>query len=120
MIVGIEDPHRPYDNVAPLDRIRLAGQGLATSGSSRRGFRVAGGAVRPRDRPAHGPARRPRRIGIRCRGRRRDRRRGSDRAGVLSVAEALEVVAGWDGVECLIVDRERQRHESAGWDELRP
>lgn len=39
-VVGIEHPLRPYDNVAPLCRIALRDAGLATSGRSRRGFRV--------------------------------------------------------------------------------
>ena len=40
--VGIENPLRPYDNEAPLVVIELAGSGLATSGGSRRGFRIDG------------------------------------------------------------------------------
>lgn len=41
-VVGIENPHRPYDNEPPLTRVRIARCGLATSGSARRGFRVGG------------------------------------------------------------------------------
>ena len=42
IVIGIEDPHRPYDNVAPLERIRLGAEALATSGSARRWFDVGG------------------------------------------------------------------------------
>lgn len=38
--VGIEDPARRYDNVAPLTVVELANAALATSGTERRGFRV--------------------------------------------------------------------------------
>ena len=38
--VGIENPLRPYDNEPPLTSITLRNAGLATSGGSRRGFRI--------------------------------------------------------------------------------
>ncbi len=41
-VVGIENPLRPYDNEPPVARIGLRNQGLATSGGSRRGFRIDG------------------------------------------------------------------------------
>lgn len=40
--VGIENPHRPYDNEPPLAIVNLANGALATSGNSRRGFQVSG------------------------------------------------------------------------------
>ena len=40
--VGIENPATPYDNAAPLMVVDIANRGLATSGSSRRGFRIRG------------------------------------------------------------------------------
>lgn len=42
IVVGIEDPARPYDNVAPLLAVRLQDGAIATSGSARRGWKVAG------------------------------------------------------------------------------
>ena len=42
LVVGIEDPLRAYDNAEPLAKVAIAGQGLATSGSARRGFRIGG------------------------------------------------------------------------------
>ena len=40
IVVAIEDPRRPYDNAESLTRVPICGQGLATSGSARRGFRI--------------------------------------------------------------------------------
>ncbi|MEZ5343091.1 MAG: FAD:protein FMN transferase [Acidimicrobiales bacterium] len=40
--VGIEDPATKFDNVPPLTYITLDNAALATSGSQRRGFTVAG------------------------------------------------------------------------------
>lgn len=40
--VGIEDPAHPFDNAAPLLVVEVDNHALATSGSSRRGFTVAG------------------------------------------------------------------------------
>lgn len=41
VIVGIEDPVRPYDNVPPTARVRVnSGFALATSGGARRGWRI--------------------------------------------------------------------------------
>lgn len=124
IVVGIEDPHRPYDNVPPLDRLRLAGRapegrGLATSGSSRRGFRVGGvwyghvidpRTARPVDHVASASV---------VAGDAATADVAATVLGVLPVAEALRAVAAWPGVECLIVDRDGTRHESAGWRELR-
>ena len=119
IVVGIEDPHRPYDNEAPLDRIRLSNAGVATSGSSRRGFRVGGTwyghvldprTARPVDHVAAASA-------VATDAATADA--AATVLGVLPVDEALEVVAGWAGVECLIVDRARNRVESSGWAALR-
>ena len=40
--VGVENPLRPYNNEPPLAIATLDGTGMATSGSSRRGFTVGG------------------------------------------------------------------------------
>lgn len=41
-VVTIEDPGRPYDNAAPIDRVALSAGGLATSGNARRGIEIGG------------------------------------------------------------------------------
>lgn len=38
--VRIEDPHRPFDNAEPLDRVRVSAAALATSGTAHRGYRI--------------------------------------------------------------------------------
>lgn len=40
--VGIENPHRPYDNEPPLMRLQVRNAALATSANTRRGFRIEG------------------------------------------------------------------------------
>lgn len=40
LVVGIEDPKRPYDNVAPLATVELSNEALATSGGARRWWTV--------------------------------------------------------------------------------
>lgn len=40
--VGVENPHRPYDNEPPLTVVTVRQGGLATSGSARRGWRIGG------------------------------------------------------------------------------
>jgi len=42
LAVGIENPATPYDNAAPLMVVEISNRGLATSGSSRRGFVIDG------------------------------------------------------------------------------
>ena len=42
IMVGVEDPHRPYDNVEPLTTLELSNGAVATSGGTRRSWRIAG------------------------------------------------------------------------------
>ncbi len=42
ILVGIENPNRPYDNEPPLAVVAVADGGVATSGSARRGVTVGG------------------------------------------------------------------------------
>ena len=60
-VLAIEDPFRPYDNAAPVDRVALGTGGLATSGNARRGIEIGGERfshiIDPRTgRPADGAA----------------------------------------------------------------
>jgi len=43
--VGIEDPAQAFDNAPPRWRVPVSNGALATSGSARRGFTVAGGRL---------------------------------------------------------------------------
>lgn len=40
VVPGIEDPRRPFDNVAPMARVRVANAGLATGSGARRPYRI--------------------------------------------------------------------------------
>ena len=40
--VAVEDPHRPYDNVAPLASIEISNEAVATSGGARRWWTIGG------------------------------------------------------------------------------
>lgn len=42
VVVGIEDPTRPYDNVPPLATVELSNASLATSGGAHRWWTIAG------------------------------------------------------------------------------
>ncbi len=42
LIVGIENPFRPFDNEPPIAAISVSNAAVATSGSARKGFRVGG------------------------------------------------------------------------------
>jgi len=42
LIVGIEDPARPFDNVDPLTRVQVIDGAVATSGGARRGWTIDG------------------------------------------------------------------------------
>lgn len=42
MLVGIEDPARPYDNVAPMATVEISNEALATSGGGRRWWDIDG------------------------------------------------------------------------------
>ena len=102
--------------VPPLARVRVANAGLATSGSARRGFRVAGRwfghvidprTARPVDHVASATVLAP------------DAATAdvvATIAGVQPVDEAIATVDGWDGVEVLLVDHDGRQWPSAGWD----
>ena len=112
--VGIEDPYRPFDNLPPRWRIRIADTALATSGSARRGFRINGQRLGHVLDPASG--------------------RPADHVASVSVlapdaltADALATVFGvWPvarslaeadrmNLACLIVGADREVSASAGW-----
>ena len=115
IVVGIEDPHRPYDNAPPLVAVRLGQGALATSGGARRGWRIDGRwyphvldprTGRPVDRVASASVLAP------------DAATADVVATVLTVAEideGLAFVEGLEGVEALVVARDGTVSRSPGW-----
>lgn len=115
IVVGIEDPRRPYDNAPPLVAVRLGPGALATSGGARRGWRIDGRwyphvldprTGRPVDRVASASVLAP------------DAATADVVATVLTVAEideGLAFVEGLDGVEGLVVARDGTVSRSPGW-----
>lgn len=115
IVVGIEDPHRPFDNAPPLVAIRLSSGALATSGGARRGWRIGGRwyphvldprSGRPVDRVASASVLAP------------DAATADVVATVLTVAEideGLAFVGDLERVECLVVDRDGHVERSPGW-----
>lgn len=116
--VGIENPHRPYDNEPPLVSLVLSNAALATSGLARRGFRVGGRWYGHVLDPRSGwPVEAIASISV----------VGPDAAtadvvataaGVLPPGQAVAFVDELDGVEALIVDADRHHIESDGWSAL--
>jgi thiamine biosynthesis lipoprotein len=115
VVVGIEDPYRPYDNVRPLLRVVVHDGALATSGPARRGVRVAGRwyghtvdprTGRPVDRLVSASVLAP------------DAATADAVATIVGVGtpeEALEFVAGLDGVGCCVIDVDRQMWRDPVW-----
>jgi len=115
LLVGIEDPQRPFDNAPPLLRVRLPGGALATSGGSRRGWRIGerwySHVIDPRsgqpvDQIASASVLAP------------DAATADAVATVLSVsapAEGLAFAGGLEGIGCCIVERDGTVHRNAQW-----
>lgn len=113
--VGVENPHRPYDNEPPLVVIDLADSALATSGVARRGFRVGtkwfGHVLDPR---TGWPVEQIASISVLA-----PNALMADElttvAGVLEPGEAMELLQGSEGIEGLIIDREGDQWPTSGW-----
>ena len=113
--VGIEDPHRPYDNEPPLTSVDLRDAGLATSGGSRRGFRVDGRRYGHVIDPSTGaPA-----DGIASITVVAEDAATADAiatsAGVLTAEDALTTAGALGAAACLVVDRDGVRRADHGW-----
>lgn len=122
--VGIEDPARPFDNAEPLTVVELSDAALATSGPTRRGFRIAdrwyGHVLDPRSgRPVEGV----RSASVVA----ADALTADAVATVVAVLEPAEAIRFVDGlagvgaappvlgVACLVVDGDGRQWRSAGW-----
>lgn len=117
--VAVEDPHRAYDNAAPLARIEVADAAVATSGAARRWFAVAGDRFSRVLDPRSG---RPVGHGASATVVAPDAATADVLATVTSVLSPPAAVSfiealGDEGVTaaCLVVDRDGGQHRSSGW-----
>lgn len=112
--VGIEDPATPYDNAPPRWRVPVANAALATSGSARRGFRVAdqwlGHVLDPRTGSPVGHTTSVSVVAATA----MDADALATVVGVLTTAEALDFAARHQ-VACLLVSGDGTAHTSPEW-----
>lgn len=118
--IGIENPLRPYDNEPPLTTIEISNEAVATSGASRRGFRVGGRWFGHVLDPRTGqPARLSSAVSIVAASA-----MVADviatAAGISATAEALRLVDGATetagvAVAALVIDHDGTRHPSIRW-----
>lgn len=118
--VGIENPQRPYDNEPPLTVIEISNEAVATSGATRRGFRVGARRIGHVLDPRSGqPAERSTSVSVVA-----PSAMVADvvatPAGILAPEAALELVDGAEAtaglaVAALIVDRNGTCHPSRRW-----
>jgi FAD:protein FMN transferase len=118
VVVGIENPARPYDNEPPLAVVHISDGAVATSGSARRGWRIDGKrfghVLDPRTgRPVESVAS----VSVAA-----DDAITADAVatvvGVLGPEAGLAFAAGVDGVGCLVVDSAGQQWSDEVWQRL--
>ncbi len=118
--VGIENPRRPYDNEPPLTVVEIANEAVATSGATRRGFRVGDRRISHVLDPRTGqPAEVSASVSIVA-----PSAMVADvvatPAGILTPTEAIGLVEGAEAtagvaVAALIIDRDGDHHLSRRW-----
>jgi thiamine biosynthesis lipoprotein ApbE len=116
--VAVADPFRRADNAPPLERIRIAGRGIATSGPFHRG-RWEGGTCRSHivDPRTGEPADHMASVTVVAPSA-EDADALATAFNVLSPDESLALARDSAGVECLLLCRDGRRYESAGWSAL--
>ncbi|MCB0993772.1 MAG: FAD:protein FMN transferase [Acidimicrobiales bacterium] len=116
--VGVENPLRPYDNEPPIAVVEVADAAVATSGSARRGVRIAGRwyphvfdarSGQPVDAIASITV-------VAADATTADLL--TTVAGTLPAAAAIDQLAGLGCTTALVVDRDGNHHEGTGWGSL--
>jgi FAD:protein FMN transferase len=115
IVVGIADPFVDAENAPPMRRAAITGQGFATSGAYRRGFRLSGGhrshiidprTGEPADEVVSASVIAPTAA---------DADALATAFSVLRSEESIEMADSLPGVSCLIVTIDRRVHTSRGW-----
>lgn len=117
LIVGIEDPFRPVDNLPPFAQIELRDCGLATSGSSRRGFDVGGRRHSHVIDPRSGhPVDHIAAISVIA----ADCATADVLCTTLGMLQPLEAIAEADALDagCLVIDADGRHLSNVGWSRL--
>ncbi len=119
LVVGVENPLRPFDNEPPLDVVQVRNVGLATSGRSRRGHRVGdrwhSHVLDPRNgRPVDGLAS----ITVIA----ADVATADLTATVLGVISPVDAIAEAESLDiaCCVVDASGTLHRTSAWRRRRP
>ncbi len=113
--VGIENPHRPYDNEPPLSFVEVSGSALATSGTARRGFWIGGQWHGHLLDPTSGqPVTETASISVTA-----DDAMTADvvatAASVLPADQAIEFLVGLQTVEALVIRADGRLSPTPGW-----
>jgi thiamine biosynthesis lipoprotein len=118
LVVDIADPFADAENAPPLESIRILGQGLATSGNYRRGFRIRGEwhshlidprTARPVERVVSASVVAPTAAVADVL---------ATAFSVLDPAESLALADSLPDIACLLVTREGGRAASSAWGRL--
>ena len=116
--IGIADPWSPYDNAEPLCSVRLQNGAIATSGNYERGFEINGKhyshiidprSGRPVDHVVSASVVAPQAV---------EADALATILNVLKPAEGVALVNGLENTECLIITRQGETFQSAGWARL--
>jgi thiamine biosynthesis lipoprotein len=113
--VGIEDPRRPFDNVAPLARVALADGGLASSSGARRPLRVGTMVFSHVLDPRTGWPVEHTLAATTIATDAATADAATTVVGVLAVGEALAFADATAGLACHLLDRDGAQHTSGRW-----
>ncbi len=119
-VAGIEDPRRPFDNVAPMARVRVANAGLATGSAARRPYRIGARTFNHTLDPATGqPTDHVRSASVVA----PDAATADALAtavAVLPIADGLQLTDATAGAGCLLLDADGQLWRNERWAALEP
>ena len=117
LLVGVENPFRPFDNEPPLATVTLLDGALATSGSARRGFTVGASRFGHIIDPRTGwPVELTRSISVVA----PTAAEADVMATILGVLSPTQAIGEADerAIAALIIDADQNQHRSLAWSEI--